>query len=207
MASSRRPKFIKNSSKIELSVCQRRINAHGFSKKRESLVVPAIVPNLSAAWWRSGNVRGRDDEALPLLAEAVRIDPSLADAQFNLATVLMNLGRLEEAIPHLEALVKSLPRKTEAHIKSRLRVFQIAQVAGSRRLLCKSRGSGAPKSATALQPCQHFVARIKDGPAMVEFSTAVRLDPGYVIATLKLAPNDPALRYYIGTILLTPISR
>jgi len=43
----------------------------------------------------------------------------------------------------------------------------------------------------------------KTDQAMVEFSTAVRLDPGYVIATLKLAPNDPALRYYIGTILLT----
>ena len=53
--------------------------------------------------------RGRQEDAIAAWKTAVRIDPRLFDALYNLATVLYKAGRRDEARPYLERFVSEAP--------------------------------------------------------------------------------------------------
>jgi cytochrome c-type biogenesis protein CcmH/NrfG len=53
--------------------------------------------------------QGRRDEAIERWKRAVELDPRNFDALFNVATELVNAGRMAEARPYLEQFVRTAP--------------------------------------------------------------------------------------------------
>lgn len=56
------------------------------------------------------------EEAIQYFGESVRLDPSYAHAQFNLANALQRAGRSDAALPHYEAVLQQNPRDAAARI-------------------------------------------------------------------------------------------
>ena len=52
---------------------------------------------------------GRSAEALPLLQEAVRLDPNRAEVRFNFGRALTEAGRFEEALIQFDAAAQLDP--------------------------------------------------------------------------------------------------
>ena len=57
---------------------------------------------------------GQLAEAVGHYEAALRINPGLADAHFNLGNALLQAGRLPEAISHFEATLRISPDDSEA---------------------------------------------------------------------------------------------
>jgi len=58
--------------------------------------------------------QGRREEAIALLAEAVRLDPGWAAAYTNLGVVLLRAGRYEEAKGEFETALRLAPGDPDA---------------------------------------------------------------------------------------------
>ncbi len=56
----------------------------------------------------------KPEEALDQLSQALRLNPSFASAHFARAWLLQRLGRIQEALPDLEASVKFDPGNVRA---------------------------------------------------------------------------------------------
>jgi Tfp pilus assembly protein PilF len=81
------------------------------------------APNSSRAHAGLGVVAldaGRRDEAIARWRRAVETDRRNFDAMFNLATELVNAGRMAEARPYLELFVRTAPRAFYARDIDRL---------------------------------------------------------------------------------------
>jgi len=53
------------------------------------------------------------DKSIQLFNEAIKVDPNFYDANYNLAQILMSVGRYDEAIKPLEAILKTRPEDSE----------------------------------------------------------------------------------------------
>ena len=60
--------------------------------------------------------RGRHQEALVHLREAVRLDPAYPDARLNLGISLVSLGKVEEGIAEYRAAIRLKPTMASAHL-------------------------------------------------------------------------------------------
>jgi Flp pilus assembly protein TadD len=61
-------------------------------------------------------LRGRYEEALTHLQDALRLRAGAFDVQYEIATLMITLGRSEEALSRLEGIVKAVPAYLEAHV-------------------------------------------------------------------------------------------
>ena len=59
--------------------------------------------------------KGRIDEAIAHLAQALLINPDNADAHYNLGNALLQQGRVDEAISHYQSALRLKPEFAEAH--------------------------------------------------------------------------------------------
>jgi tetratricopeptide (TPR) repeat protein len=57
---------------------------------------------------------GRVTESLAHLHRALEMDANYADAHFYLANTLLQMGRAEEAVSHLQKVLRTNPRDSEA---------------------------------------------------------------------------------------------
>jgi tetratricopeptide (TPR) repeat protein len=57
---------------------------------------------------------GRLEEAILQYQEALRLQPNLAEAEFNLAAAFDQQGKIDEALPHFQNAVKLRPHFPEA---------------------------------------------------------------------------------------------
>src|SRR5437764_8057524 len=62
---------------------------------------------------------GRSSEAIAHLVAAVDLNPNYAEAHYNLAVLLENLGRTDDAISQLQRAVKSDPGRQEVQTNQR----------------------------------------------------------------------------------------
>ena len=53
------------------------------------------------------------DKSIELFNKAIELDPDFYDANYNLAQILMSVGKLQEAIKPLEAILKIKPDDPE----------------------------------------------------------------------------------------------
>jgi tetratricopeptide (TPR) repeat protein len=76
-------------------------------------------------------VEGRFREAEPVLREALRMDPRMSEAHYNLAVVLRNTGRYDEAIDHYRmALVRYAPNDEPNRAKALYGIALAAEATG-----------------------------------------------------------------------------
>ena len=61
---------------------------------------------------------GHSDEAIAHFAEALRLDPQMAEAQNDWAYVLRAQGRFREALDHVSAALRIKPNLVEAHLNA-----------------------------------------------------------------------------------------
>jgi hypothetical protein len=129
---------------------------------------------------------GREADTLEQFAATVRLRPDHADAQSNLAGMLLNApGRLNEAIAHAEAALRLNPNHVYAHANLGL---ALAQVPGR-----ENEALGHFTAAVRLAPDD---AEARSTLANALFSIPGRLNEALVQyeAAIRLRPNQPDLR-------------
>ena len=129
---------------------------------------------------------GRPREAVRHLRQALRIDPSYADAHFNLAVALAGQGRAQEAIKHLKAYVEIKPADPMARVQLGA-LLQQQGAAGDAAAQFKKAIELDPKCTEAYN--QWGIAlvgqnRLDDAIAM--FRKALRIDPNHAGARSNL---------------------
>jgi tetratricopeptide (TPR) repeat protein len=85
-----------------------RLDADSFDVK----ALAVLLNDLGVRLLYAGSVR----DAIEYLEESVRLDPSYAHAQFNLANALQRAGRPDAALPHYQAVLQQNPRDAAARI-------------------------------------------------------------------------------------------
>ena len=128
--------------------------------------------------------------ALPLLQKAVQINPNHVQAQFRLATILMDLGRIGEAKRHLEKILESVPDHTGAH-------HHLA-------VICSREG----RPLEAVAHCQQaleanpdfFTAHMTLALILADSGNLSEAEKHLKKATL-LEPDNPQANYYYGYLL------
>jgi protein O-mannosyl-transferase len=155
--------------------------------------------------------RGRTEEAIPHLREAIRLSPDYAAAHVNLGLALEQKGQTAEAIRHLEEAVRLKPDYVDAHMNLGNALLRSGQIAAAIRHM---------QEAIRLQPddaaahnnlggalCQE--GRITE--AIQEFQAALRLQPGQAeahnnlgIVFYRQGRIDEAIRQFQETLRLKP---
>jgi tetratricopeptide (TPR) repeat protein len=134
---------------------------------------------------------GRNDRALVLYTDAVKIAPRYSPAQFNLAICLLAFGKTNEALDHLRAAARLEPHDPD--IQYDLGVY--------------FKLNGSPDDAA-----RGFQAALADRPdfpeAQTELGTLLARQKRFAEAlphfavTVRLKPNDPEARFDLGLALL-----
>jgi tetratricopeptide (TPR) repeat protein len=134
---------------------------------------------------------GRNDRALVLYTDAVKIAPRYPQSQFNLALCLLSYGRTNEALEHLRAAARLEPHDPD--IQYDLGVYFTQH--------------GSPEDAA-----RGFQAALADRPDFPEAQTALGLlltrqkkfaeAIPHFEATVRLKPADPDARFNLGLALL-----
>jgi tetratricopeptide (TPR) repeat protein len=134
---------------------------------------------------------GREDEALTLCANAVRIDPNYPPGQFFLGMVLLKQGKSEEALSHLGTAARLEPFDTTMH-------YNFGKV-----LLDFDR----PKEAAAC-----FITTLSNNPDSTGAHSGLgkaywkqgKLDEAtnQLSQAVTLEPDNPQFHYDFGTVLL-----
>jgi Flp pilus assembly protein TadD len=141
---------------------------------------------LSKSYHDSGNI----DTALKFCLESVRIRPDRVEARYNLGTLLLELGRNNEAVTELSEAVRLDPNDADAE-----KNLGVALVKQGNRELALSHFS----KATQLAP-ENTDVRLNFGLALLE-----QRDLEKAIAQfregLRLNPKDPRLNYNLGLAL------
>ena len=106
----------------------------GYWKDNESLFshALAVTENNDLAHFNLGAElasRGAFAEAIPHLAEAVRINPNKADGHMSLADALAQEHRFAEAIPQYQAALRLKPNDAETHANLGRALFATGQLA------------------------------------------------------------------------------
>jgi protein O-mannosyl-transferase len=134
---------------------------------------------------------GRNDRALVLYADAVKIAPRYPQSQFNLAICLLAFGKTNEALDHLRAAAALEPHDPD--IQYDLGVYFTQ--------------NGSPEDAD-----RGFQAALADRPDFPEAQTELGLSlsrqqkfaeaiPHFAV-TVRLKPADPDARFNLGLALL-----
>jgi len=134
---------------------------------------------------------GRNDRALVLYTDAVKIAPRYPQSQFNLALCLLAFGKTNEALDHLRAAARLEPHDPDIQYDLGIYFTQ----------------HGSPADAE-----RGFRAALADRPEFPEAQTALgsllsrqekfaEAVPHFAV-TVRLKPNDPDARFNLGLSLL-----
>jgi len=130
---------------------------------------------------------GHDEQAVPVLEEAHRLDPRWIAAADQLALVLQRVDRVQDALPLLQSVVEAEPRNADALINLGLALSQIHRATDAAPFLQRAIAI-RPSDATAHQDLAAAYLQInRTGEAVVELKAA-----------LGLAPDSPQMHYDLG---------
>jgi len=125
---------------------------------------------------------GQTEAALPLLRQCIASGEDAALAGLNLGIALANLGRLAEAVPHLQAACLALPHLAEPR-------FRLGQIAGQQERFAAARSFF--DEALALEP-EHVTSMA--GLAMLaEAQGQADAALQWVAQAMLFEPNEPGL--------------
>jgi len=132
---------------------------------------------------------GREEEAVAHLAEAVRIEPSLATSHYNLASVLARIpGRSGEAIAEFEEALRLMPDYADAHSNLGIVLARTPGRLGDAVAHYEEALRIAPASAQTHNNLANALARMpgRMNDAIVQYEDAISIDPGFAVAHSNL---------------------
>jgi tetratricopeptide (TPR) repeat protein len=130
---------------------------------------------------------GLDEQAVPVLEQANRLDPRSVAAADQLALVLQRVNRVEDALPLLQSVVEAEPRNADALINLGLALSQVHRATEAVPFLQRAIDI-RPSDATAHQDLAAAYLQInRTGEAVAELKAA-----------LKLTPDSPQMHYDLG---------
>ena len=134
---------------------------------------------------------GRNDRALVLYANAVKLEPRYPQAQFNLALCLLAYGKTNEALDHLRAAARLQPHDPDIQYDLGIYFTQHGSTDDAARGFEAALADRPdfPQAQTALGS---LLARQQ------KFAEAI---PHFAV-TVRLKPNDPEARFNLGRALL-----
>lgn len=178
-----------------------------------------VLNNLSVAY----KMRGNRAKALELLQHALAIDPKPFATWINLASVELELGRLDEALQHIDRAIELAGMVGKAHLVRGLILTQKGRLAEAQAALEASVrfDAGDPEAHYSLGRVCLMTGRFDDARKSLE--TTVRIAPAHLVATVELcglylrlglegdaqralaaarriAPDDPAVRALAGEV-------
>ncbi len=138
--------------------------------------------NLGSALAREG----RSDEAMPLFARALEIDPNYPEAHNNLGGVYYNQSRMAEAIEQFSQAVRLKPDYSEAHLNLGLALHNRGRIdeAIEQYLQALQLKPGDPEAHNHLGAALLSHGHLQE--AIGHFGEALRLRPGYAEAQRNL---------------------
>lgn len=131
--------------------------------------------------------QGRPQDAVTPLAQAVKLDPAMAPAQFNLGFCLESLGRLDEALAAYRQTLAIAPQLADAHnnlgnVLQKLKRHEEALAAYESALALRPENPGFHRNrGDALRD----LSRLDE--AVLAYEKAIRSDPGQMEAYVNLA--------------------
>jgi len=130
---------------------------------------------------------GHDEQAVPILEQANRLDPKSIGAADQLALALQRVNRVQDALPLLQYVVEAEPRNANALINLGLALSQVHRATDAVPFLQRAIAI-KPSDATAHQDLAAAYLQInRTDEAIAELKAA-----------LKLAPNSPQMHYDLG---------
>ncbi len=160
---------------------------------------PDAIRSITAAflddnnYYRAGEEFVRQDDplgAVPLFEKAVELNPKHVLARLRLATISMDLGKIDEAKSHLDAVIACEPDSAGAHHL----LGVIASRQGNR-----TQAVEHLRRALRVEP-DFFAAHLSLGLVLVETGNLAEAERHFVKA-VWLQPDDPFANYYYGYVL------
>lgn len=176
----------------------------------------ATLARNPASWLAHGNLGAmlrRDDprQALVHLTEAVRLKPDLVEGQYNLATALQQVGRLDEAAARYREVIRLAPTHARAHCNLGNTLQQLGLPEEAERSYRESIRLSPRLVLAHSGLCRVLQANGRLDEARSSCETAVTLDPGLPSAHRDLADVlleqgriDEAIHGYTMALRLQP---
>jgi len=167
--------------------------AAGLPKKTDP-VDPRAVRPVAPVGSRANNDRGielaregRPAEAVSFFEEALRIDPTFAEAHYNLGTVLARTGRTGEALGHLREAVRLGPERADPRVNLAVALAAQGEVSQAEAEL-RAAIEAEPGHALAHFHLGRLLERQeRTAEAAAEFREALEADPSWPEPAWKLA--------------------
>jgi tetratricopeptide (TPR) repeat protein len=171
------------------------------------------------------HAKNRDEEALALFSKTVRLQPLFPEGQYNLGTLLLHKGILDDAVRHLEIAVKLSPNDGNAHHNLANAYLQSNRLPEAEKeylqAIALKPGDPGPQASLG----EVLLRQNRLAEAELAFSEAARLEPdraeahrnlavalvrqgkvaeaiSHFAEAVRLKPSDPDLRFNLGLALL-----
>jgi len=152
----------------------------------------ATIERNPSAWMAHGNLgatlrRTNPEEALLHLTTAVRLKPDLVEAQYNLATVLQEMGRLDEAVVQYRKTIQLAPDHARAYCNLGNTLRQLGRREEAERSYAEAirLAPGLALAHSGLGRLLQMEGRLEE--ALRSCETAARLQPDFAAARRDLA--------------------
>jgi tetratricopeptide (TPR) repeat protein len=144
-------------------------------------------PNVALTAGKALADAGNDEQAVPILEQAHRLQPGSAAVAYQLALVLQRMNRVPEAIRLFESVIATEPQNTDALIDLGMALSQAHQATDAVPYLQRAIAI-KPSNATAHQNLAAAYLQInRVGDAVAELKAAIALDP-----------DSPQMHYDLG---------
>lgn len=129
---------------------------------------------------------GRDDKAVELWTRIVDIEPSFAEAHFNLGVALVKTGKHEESLAHFEKTVKLNPYFYKGYYALGNSLLHLERYEEAANQYLKALELNPDDASIHSNLGLAYAALGEQEKALEEYRKAIELDPGHVYAYIGL---------------------
>lgn len=156
-------------------------------------------------------VGGHDEEAQKLFEESVRIEPGYPEAQYDLGTVLMRQGKLDEAIVRFRNALNKSPKFAQAHSNLGTALLRKGDLAEAEKAFTIALDLQRDDAEAYYNVATAQVAQGRMVEAIANFLTALRLKPDYAaahgnlgVAFMRTGQPDQGIQHLSDAVRLSP---
>jgi tetratricopeptide (TPR) repeat protein len=173
--------FLTLSAQTPLDVAQKALQAKDYAEAAKQLQQHLATHNDDVrAWFNlayAQTMTGESAAAIDAYEKTLALDSKLFQAHLNLSILLLDAGRVKDALPHLAAAVEAQPKNARACLLYAQGLLRAGDRAGARREFDNTLALD-PQSAAALRGSGRLAIEEKNFPlAERQLAKALELDP------------------------------